>query len=165
MKRSRKHRSQRHSGSFDTENKLPVAPTGSSTLNDTLLDRADDSQLRKSMQDLCELVDQHVENNYHSQTFVGSSEALERGLADAGFSTEPSVSEIASLLVNQKTRFAAIREVIGKILIGNLDVRSSPELSLLPPQIAGFVGAIPPVERLAGADEGILGSHSLLLET
>jgi hypothetical protein len=38
-------------------------------------------------------------------------------------------------------------------------------LSLLPPQIAGFVGAIPPVERLAGADEGILGSLSLLLET
>jgi hypothetical protein len=112
------------------------------------------------MQDLNELIDQHVENNYYSQAFVGSQAALEKGLAEAGYSTEPTVSEIASLLVNQRTRFAAIREVIAKILVGNLEVRSRPELSLLPPQIVGFVKTIPPVERLGGADEGMFHPSS-----
>jgi hypothetical protein len=154
MKRSRKHRSSghRHSSSFDTEKNLTVAPIASSTLDETLLDRADDSQLRKSMQDLSELLDQHVENNYHLEAFEGSQGPLEKMLVEAGYSTEPGESEIAALLVNPRTRFAAIREVIARILVGNLEVRSRPELSLLPPQIVGFVKSIPPVERLGGAD-------------
>ena len=154
MKRSRKHSSKRRPSSIDTEKHLPVAPIAFSALDETLLDRADDSQLRKSMQDLNEVIDQHVENNYHSQAFVGSRKPLEKGLAEAGYS-EPSVPEIASLLINQRTRFAAIREVIARILIGSLETRCRPELSLLPPQIVGFVKSIPPVERLGGADEGM----------
>ena len=154
MKRSRKHSSKRRPSSIDTEKHLPVAPIAFSALDETLLDRADDSQLRKSMQDLNEVIDQHVENNYHLQAFVGSRKPLEKGLAEAGYS-ERSVSEVASLLINQRTRFAAIREVIARILIGNLEARCRPELSLLPPQIVGFVKSIPPVERLGGVDEGM----------
>lgn len=167
MKRSRKqHRSQRHFNSFGTEKATDGAQPGSSILDETLLDRADDSQLRKSMQDLNEMIDQHVENHYHSEAIAGTSQnALEKALSEAGYSTDEdliSVSKIASLLINPRTRFAAIREVIARILVGNLMVNSRPEVCLLPKQIVDFVKYIPPVERLPGAEEGIYTQDLIL---
>jgi hypothetical protein len=155
MKRSRKHHSDgghRQPLSFDTEKN--IGPTIAATpLEETLIDRADDSQLRKSMQDLAELIDQHVENNYNLNPFEGSQGSLERRLAECGYNTEPSASSIAGLLINPHTRFVAIREVIAHIILPEDWQRGKPELSLLPFQIAGFIKMIPSTEKLAGADE------------
>jgi hypothetical protein len=64
-------------------------------VNETLLDRTDDSQLRTSIQELNELIDQHVENHYHLQDFEGSRGSLEQGLIACAYNTEPSVPEMA----------------------------------------------------------------------
>jgi hypothetical protein len=88
---------------------------------------------------------------------------LERGLAECGYSNDPSVREMISLLHNPKTRFAAIRQVIAMIIVRNGDCKARADVSLLPP-IASFCQAIPPVERQPGCDEGtVLFNYSMIL--
>jgi len=155
MARSKRHR--RREGDLSGVGKNVGVPIVAPV--ETFLDRADDSQLRKSMQNLDEIIDQHVENHYHLQAFGGSRGSLERCLVECGYNIEPSVPEMVALLVNPRTRFAGIRQVIGMILLGNVDCRSRAELSLLPPQIVGFCQSIPPVERQPGSDEGKKATH------
>ena len=98
MKRSKRHRRREgdvggYSRGVDSEKNIRtpiVAP-----VNETFLDRADDSQLRTLMQELNELIDQHVENHYHLQDFEGSRGSLEQGLIPCAYNTEPSVPEMA----------------------------------------------------------------------
>lgn len=165
-KRERQHYSRKvisRSGGTDVEKANSSKPWGQDighgpalSLEDALLERADDSQLRKLMQDLNELIDQHVENHYHELPFGGSPDSLKRKLAKCGYSdsTEPSTQEITDLVLNPANRFAAIRQVIAKVILGHIDCMTRSEFSLLPQQIAAFCQTIPPVERQLGCDEG-----------
>ena len=100
------------------------------------------------------LIDQHVENHYHLQPLPTPSQShLETHLLEAGYTSEPSVAEMVALLRDPRTRFVAIRELIARILVGNLEGKGG-DLCLLPPGIASFLSSIPPVERAVGAQDG-----------
>jgi len=55
-------------------------------LEDVPLDPADDSQIRKHMQDLYELIHQHAENHYSARNFEGRRQDLQLELAICGWS-------------------------------------------------------------------------------
>jgi hypothetical protein len=162
MKRSKQSRGgrRRHSRDIDLEKSSPPRPE--LALEENLLERADDSQIRKLMQDLSELIDQHVENYYHLQPFEGSQGSLERRLVECGYEADPSIQEMISILKNPKTRFAGIRQLIAMIIVRNIDFKARAEVSLLPPHIAGICQSVPPVERQPGCDEGQLSPKSRL---
>jgi len=124
------------------------------TLEQNLLERADDSHIRKSMQDLNELINQHCENHYHLHTFEPSQNTLERPLIACGYGNNPSVQEMVTLLVDPRSRFAAVRQLIATIITSNIDWKTRPEISLLPTQITTFCNTIPPVEKQPGCQEG-----------
>lgn len=128
------------------------------SLEKNLLERANDSDIRKSMQDLNEMIDQHCVNYYHLQTLNISQGDLEHRLVECGYNSPntsgPSVAELARLLQNPRTRTAAMHHLISLLVLSHANWRSSPELSLLPSQISQFCQSIPPVESYPGSEEG-----------
>jgi hypothetical protein len=156
MKRSNRSRHGKHRQSREIDLEKPLDRT-ETTREESLIQRADDSQIRKSMQELNELIDQHVENYYDLKSFDGDQRDLALRLAECGFGTElPSTAaELASILKNSKSRFVGIRHLIAAILVNNVCFRASVECSLLSPKIAAFCLNMPPVERQPGCNEGM----------
>ena len=95
------------------------------------------------MQDLSELISQHVENHYHGRPFEGPPADLKRGLKNCGYgdSTEPSAETLAGLLINPTTRTAAIRHLIASVIFNHIELSSKPKNSLLPANITSFCQA------------------------
>jgi hypothetical protein len=157
MRRSKQLREERRRHSRNDEEK-GTSSRSDAPLEENLLERADDSQIRKSMQDLSELVDQHCENHYQDQAVDIAQGSLERTLIEAGYdslsSSAPSVAEFARLLQSPNSRLLAIRQFIALVILSHVGWRSRAEVSLLPPQIAAFCQTIPPAERQPGSEEG-----------
>ena len=155
MQRSRHSRPRKHRRSRDVGLERPLRH--GILLDENLLERADDSEIRKSMLELNDLIDQHVENYYNLKAFDGKQGGLEFRLAECGFGKELSTSagEIASVLKHPKTRFAGIRHLIAAIIVKNINHRAGTQFSLLSPKISTFCQSIPPLERQAGCDEGM----------
>jgi hypothetical protein len=126
------------------------------TLEDNLLERVDDSVVLSSMRDLNILIEGHVKASYHLHKLDESQGDLTKRLHDCGFgkSPEPSADTLASLLIDPRTRSAAIRHVIASTLLSHIDWKTPKETSLLPPQIAALCETIPPIERQFGCEEG-----------
>jgi hypothetical protein len=154
MKRSNRSKQGKHRHSRDIDPEKPLLRT-EILLDENLLERADDSQIRKSMQDLNELIDQHVENYYHLHVFEGSQGSLERRLVECEYGLDLSVEEMVSILKNPKTRFAGIRQLIATIIVKNINFKAGVEVSLLSSKIAAFCNSMPPIERQPGCEEGM----------
>ena len=124
-------------------------------LDDLPFDPVDDSQTRKSMQDLYELIHQHAENHYNAWNFEGRREDLRHELAKGGWNdrTEQSAQTLASLLVNPTTRRVAIRHIIAWAIIQHIDLKSNPDTSLLPAHIVASGQALLKIKRTPGEQE------------
>jgi len=125
-------------------------------LDDMPFDPADDSQIRKSMQDLYELIHQHAENHYSAKNFEGRRDDLKHELAKGGWNdrAEPSAQTLASLLVNPITRRVAIRHIVAWVILQHIDLNSSPDTSLLPAHIVASGQALLKIRRTPGEQEG-----------
>ncbi|ESZ94389.1 hypothetical protein SBOR_5253 [Sclerotinia borealis F-4128] len=109
-----------------------------------IVERADDSQLRNQMQNLGELIYQHVENHTAIGPYTGTSHDFTAGLTKCGYSerTEPTASTLGSLLANSKERRTGIKSLIAWVILRGVDLKSSSEYSLLPDEITGFYRAV-----------------------
>ncbi|KAA8571813.1 hypothetical protein EYC84_001778 [Monilinia fructicola] len=111
----------------------------------SILERADDSQIRSQIQDLGEHIYQHVENHYIMGTCPGSlhREDFTAGLIKCGYSDQsnPTVFTLASLLVNPKRRQIALQSLIAWVILRGAQLDNS-EYSLLPDEITGFYHAV-----------------------
>jgi hypothetical protein len=125
-------------------------------LVDIPIERADDSQIKKSLLDLNELINQHVENHYHNHTFVGNQADLERELSKCGFHKGGSESAgyMTSVLIDSRTRGAGIRKLIAYVILVHSQPNSAETTSLLPGSISGISRAILQVKRRPGEEQG-----------
>jgi len=125
-------------------------------LVDVPIERADDSQIKKSLTDLNELINQHVENHYHNQTFTGQPAGLERELSKCGFNGAGSESAgyMASILIDPRTRGAGIRKLIAYVILAHSQPNAPKLLSLLPGSISGVSRAMLQVRRRPGEEQG-----------
>jgi len=139
-------------GSGDVEYKS----TNIISMTDIPLERADDSQIKKSLTDMNELIDQHVVNHYHNQPFHGQQAALEGGLSKCGLGEggELNTGQMASVLVNPRTRSAGIRRLIAYVVLENSQPGANELTSLLPGNIAGVSRTMLQVKRRAGEEHG-----------
>jgi hypothetical protein len=134
----------------------PVTAVSTNAAQDDIpLERADDSRIRKYMQDLNELILQHVENHYHGGNFQSRPDDLKRDLITCGYGdlTEPSAEALSNLLCSPATRSTAIRHLIASVILHHIEFKSDPETSLLPAHIAGFCQAMLRVKRTPGEEE------------
>ncbi|KAF7931612.1 uncharacterized protein EAE98_004348 [Botrytis deweyae] len=105
-----------------------------------IAERADDSQLRHQMQNLGELIYQHVENHYTTGPHTGTSQDFAATLRKCGYSerTEPTISTLGSLLGNSSERQIAIKSLIAWVILRGVELNSGSEYSLLPDEITSF---------------------------
>ncbi|PQE28127.1 hypothetical protein CJF30_00010228 [Rutstroemia sp. NJR-2017a BBW] len=113
------------------------------------VERLDDSQFRRHMQNLEELIHQHVENHYHNRAYTGRQEDLKVALTRCGYTdqSEPSSQTMAALLVNPSKRNTAIRSLLASVILKAVDLKNGPEDSLLPDVITQFYHMIPKKRR------------------
>ena len=148
------------SGDFESKS-TSVIP-----LVDIPIECADDSQIKKSLMDLNELINQHVENHYHNHAFVGQPADLERELSKCGFNKggSESAAYMTSVLIDPRTRGAGIRKLIAYVILGHSQPNSPESLSLLPGSISGLSRAMLQVRRRPGEEQGKfpkLGAHQV----
>ncbi|TGO42568.1 hypothetical protein BHYA_0007g00680 [Botrytis hyacinthi] len=108
--------------------------------NYVIAERADDSQLRHQMQNLGELIYQHVENHYTIGPHTGTSQDFAATLRKCGYSerTEPTISALGSLLGNSSEHQTAIKSLIAWVILRGVELNSGSEYSLLPDEITSF---------------------------
>ncbi|TEY74751.1 hypothetical protein BOTCAL_0070g00180 [Botryotinia calthae] len=108
--------------------------------NYLIAERADDSQLRHQMQNLGELIYQHVENHYTTGPHTGSSQDFTATLKKCGYSerTDPTISTLGSLLGNSSERQTAIKNLIAWVILKGVELNRASEYSLLPDEITTF---------------------------
>ncbi|KAF3807094.1 hypothetical protein GCG54_00007350 [Colletotrichum gloeosporioides] len=113
-----------------------------------LLDATPDKELAGELQSLGELVQQHVENSYHSNPVQIDPHALAPSLSNLGLGelSKLSTEEIASLCIDPKTRQAGLQHVVSLAVFGSIDFKAKSRYSMLPGPIASFLQSIPPVE-------------------
>ncbi|KAK8063049.1 hypothetical protein PG997_015146 [Apiospora hydei] len=125
---------------------------GISELDPFLLDATSDKQLAEAYQNISKVLQQHVANFYHKQAvdvdIATLRHAIER--VDPGPNNALQHDVLPSLLLDPRTRAAAIQHTISHVLVKAIDFNSPGELSLLPPHVVGFVRSVPALERGGG---------------
>ncbi|KAF7956626.1 hypothetical protein EAE96_003960 [Botrytis aclada] len=113
---------------------------GTQMQNYLIAERADDSQLRHQMENLGELIYQHVENHYTTGPHAGTSQDFTATLGKCGYSerTEPTISKLGSLLANSSERQTAIKSLIAWVILRGVELNSGSQYSLLPDEITSF---------------------------
>lgn len=128
-------------------------------LNNIAVERADDSEIKNSMQDLNEFTHQHVENHYHTRSISdGATVDLRKGLKRLGYTPEssPSLERISSLLCSPQTRKTAIRHLIAFEMFEHIGHNglASKEGPLLTGQILASYKAFQKSRRLPSMAKG-----------
>jgi hypothetical protein len=141
---------QKESGDVDYKSANVISMT------DIPLERADDSQIKKSMTDMNELIDQHVLNHYHNQPFHGQQIDLEMAVANCGLDGvgDLSTGYMASVLMNPRTRSAGIRRLIAYIILEHSQPGADESTSILPGNITGVSRTMLQVKRRPGEEHG-----------
>lgn len=139
------------------EKVLPLAPVSDKLqLDQFLLDSKPDADIAAELQSLGQLIQQHVENNYHLQPVQRSPNVLAQTLVQLGLYEQDSSAAIslASLAVDPRTRWAALQHVISRVTFASSSLDGHSPISLLPPFAGAFVQTLPPIESHRGSSEG-----------
>ncbi|KAK2767108.1 hypothetical protein CKAH01_15383 [Colletotrichum kahawae] len=133
----------------------PASHSDGIQINQFLLDATPDKEMAGELQSLGELIQQHVENNYHSNPVQIDPHALAPSLSNLGLGelSKLSTEEIASFCIDQKTRQAGLQHVVSLAVFGSIDFKAKNRYSMLPGPIASFLHSIPPTESRGGDKE------------
>lgn len=140
------------------EKVLPVA--GDSVLLDQyLLDKTPDDDIKREMQALGVLIGQHTEYNYHSQPVVERSQ-VSNELQALGFPQDHS-DLVAGMACNPTSRQPALQHVISTVIFSSVSFQAQGPNSMLPASMGSFLSQVAPASRNAGEDHGKLQSPLL----
>ncbi|ORY68542.1 uncharacterized protein BCR38DRAFT_472079 [Pseudomassariella vexata] len=139
---------------------VPVA--GDVRLDQFLLDSKPDRDLTTELRSLSDLIQQHVESNYHLEPVQRSPNALAPALANLGISRTGGLttSHLAALALDPRTRYPALQHVIARATFESTALQSDSSISLLPEFTGSFAHAVPPVEPHRGSSEAVAAAFS-----
>lgn len=170
-KRSRQEAGSFLSGSNSYEPKGPAtssiaAPAPDLHLAEFLAVAKPDRELAGGLQDLNNLIQQHVETYYHIQPLSHSKDrdnhgALLHALNRLGIAAVTGADEgqVVALALDPRNRTAALCHVIsaaifGSFTFGSRDDMPVTHISLLPASVAEFAREMPPLEQYSGNSAG-----------
>jgi hypothetical protein len=121
-----------------------------------LLDASSDKDIAAELHSLGQLIQQHVENNYHLHPVQADPQALALALVQLGLGNGGSLNPdtIVALALEPHTRHIALQHVISQVIFSGVDVSSRSRLSMLPAPVAAFLQSIPANERGKSNAEG-----------
>ncbi|KAF9880282.1 hypothetical protein CkaCkLH20_02236 [Colletotrichum karsti] len=141
---------------FSSSAPVPVSHGSSGIqMSQFLLDATPDKEIASELQARGELIQQHVENNYHMRPVQASPQSLAPSLSNLGIGELSGLSteEIAALCIDPKTRQAGLQHVISLAIFGSIDFNARGRYSMLPAPISSFLQSVPPVESRGGDKE------------
>lgn len=104
-------RSRREKQEYGSEARTVIRPEVK--FEENLPERVDDSEIRKSTQDLNEIIDLHCENYFHLKSVDLNPGEVEQSLMGLGYNSlsnsGPSATELVALLQNPQSRLSAVR--------------------------------------------------------
>lgn len=115
-----------------------------------------DSKIGSELSALGQLLQQHVENNYHLQPVSRSANELSNALVHLGLGESGAIPvvELAALALDPKTRYVAIQHVIAKIAFISATFNETTTISLLPEPVSLFLSMIPKTKGRMGNPDG-----------
>ncbi|KAF6834596.1 hypothetical protein CPLU01_04881 [Colletotrichum plurivorum] len=130
----------------------PASHDNDIQLSQFLLDATPDKEIAGELQSLGELVQQHVESNYHLHPVQASPQALAPVLQSLGLANLSGLAPeaIAALCIDPKTRQIGLRHVISVMIFGSTEFNSPSRFSMLPASVASLTHSMPPVEPRGG---------------
>ncbi|KAH6886259.1 hypothetical protein B0T10DRAFT_539307 [Thelonectria olida] len=126
-----------------------VSEVSGTKLDHFLLDFTPDKEIAQELRGLGDLIQLHVDNNYHLQPVQVSPSTLTQALLSLGLAPE-SANGVASLCIEPRTRALGLRHVISTVALASVDVNAKSPLSLLPAPIAAFLQSIPQLDGQSG---------------
>lgn len=137
---------------------VPDAESAVSNLDQFLTIPKSDKDLVNELRSLGHLIQQHVEDHYHSSSVTQSTSSLSECLTDLGFRSTligvPGPDHLASMAVEEETRHVALQHVISRVIFDSISVKMTGNISLLPPSISYLVRDMPPCEKHMGNPQG-----------
>ncbi|KAK8045763.1 hypothetical protein PG996_013827 [Apiospora saccharicola] len=122
----------------------------------SLLDATSDGELVEVYRNIYKLLQQHMDNFYHTQpvevdydTIMRAAERLELVSDDV-----LALESLTSLVLDPRTRAAALHHIIAQVLVKSIDFNSPGTLSMLPPHLVGLARSFPAAERGGGNSDG-----------
>ncbi|KAI1799233.1 hypothetical protein F4811DRAFT_558046 [Daldinia bambusicola] len=134
-----------------------ISSTDRLQLDQFLLDPTPDAEIRTELRSLSQLLQQHVENNYHNLSVSPNIEMLSAELARLGVGQSGTLSaeKLASLAVSPRTRYSVIQHIIASVAFASVTLDGTSPLSLLPEPLSVFTSSIPPTESFRGNPEAV----------
>ncbi|KAF3063544.1 hypothetical protein GL218_01801 [Daldinia childiae] len=125
-------------------------------LDQFLLDPTPDAEIRTELRSLSQLLQQHVENNYHSLPVSRNVDILSAELARLGVGQGDTLKAdtLASLALNPRSRCSAIQHIIASVTFASVTLDAISPLSLLPQAVSSFASLIPATESFRGNSDG-----------
>ncbi|KZL81017.1 hypothetical protein CI238_03359, partial [Colletotrichum incanum] len=124
-----------------------------------LLDTTPDREIAIELQSLSELIQLHIENNYHLLPVQSSPSILAESLLSLGFNRHPEadLEAIAAICINPRTRQLGLKHVISHVIFKSVDFHARSRLSMLPAPVAAFLQSVPQ----GGQDDGDVNALSV----
>lgn len=119
----------------------PPSSIGNAQLEQSLLDTTPDGVIQAELRALDDLINHHVETNYHLSPVAAGVSELSRALTKLGLTQKSETIAIAC--VRPETRHVALRHVISQTIFTSIDVHCQGEFSMLPPPVAALLQSIP----------------------
>ncbi|KAI1465114.1 uncharacterized protein F4812DRAFT_132643 [Daldinia caldariorum] len=134
-----------------------ISSTDRLQLDQFLLDPTPDAEIWTELRSLSELLQQHVENNYHNLSVSPNIEMLSAELARLGIGQSGTLSagKLVSLAVSPRTRYSAIQHIIASVTFASVTLDRTSPLSLLPEPLSAFTSSIPATESFRGNPEAV----------
>ncbi|PKS07402.1 hypothetical protein jhhlp_006004 [Lomentospora prolificans] len=125
-------------------------------LSQFLLDSTPDREITAELAAITNLLETHVDANYHLQPVQANAANLSNILGDLGVGQQGLLSpvDVTSLALNPQTRRLALRHILSEVIFSSADLHGHSPISTLPVSMASFVRSIPPVEVKMGDSEG-----------
>ncbi|KAI1654579.1 hypothetical protein F4813DRAFT_392576 [Daldinia decipiens] len=126
-------------------------------LDQFLLDPTPDAGIRTELRSLSQLLQQHVENNYHNLPVSRNVDILSAELVRLGVGQSDALlaDTLASLALNPRTRCSAIQHIISSVTFASITLDGTSPLSLLPQPVSSFASLIPATERFRGNSDAV----------
>ncbi|KAI0378678.1 hypothetical protein F5Y04DRAFT_290848 [Hypomontagnella monticulosa] len=158
-RRSRQSKAKYHAVELDGQEKPLRYPLSADKLqlDQFLLNPTPDAEISTELHSLAQLLQQHVEDHYHTSPVFQDVEALSVALVQLGLDQSGTMpaSKLASLTQDPKSRYHAIQHIIARVTFSSVSFDTEPPISLLPKPVSSFVSMIPITENHRGNPEAI----------
>ncbi|KAI8960399.1 hypothetical protein F5Y11DRAFT_268381 [Daldinia sp. FL1419] len=148
-----------HEGEYDGQDKplQSFVSTDRLQLDQFLIDPTPDAEIRTELRSLSQLLQQHVENNYHNMPVSRNVDALSAELVRLGVGQNDALpaDRLASLALSPRSRYGAIQHIIASVAFASVTLDGNSPICLLPQPISSFVSLMPETENFRGNPDAV----------